>query len=253
MSTAANDDTLSPSRKQGKESSPKSICKSTLTALIIFAATSNLACWDSTLSMQTPEAPTDLQVTKTASGTVSLAWKDNSSNEANFEILRSDSAGHLEIAAILPENTTTHTDTYLMPSHEYKYKVRAVAVSDDGLSHRDSPYSEPVTARTKPYDGVPLVPPSVLAVLDTDNGCVTIGWEGNYDVSNPTRIVLSREAESGAGYALWWSAPASDSAMTTCGVWQRQTTYIMKAYVVNVVDQVRGEFSDTLRFRYVGY
>jgi hypothetical protein len=77
-----------------------------------------------------PAAPSNLTAISAGCNSIKLNWLDNSSNEANFELLRSTSQnGSYSIVATLPVNTTTFTNTGLIKGRKYYYKVRAINAS----------------------------------------------------------------------------------------------------------------------------
>lgn len=89
-----------------------------------------------------PAAPTNLVVTSVSRSTVSLAWTDNSGDEAGFYVERKSGMGTWTRVATLGANVTTYTDTGLMRRTSYQYRVQAYNASGS------SAYSNVVTART---------------------------------------------------------------------------------------------------------
>jgi Fibronectin type III domain len=90
---------------------------------------------DKTLPLEPPQAPSDLQVVAIGDKTVSLAWTDNSTNEAYFRIeMRTPpdqtwfSPGPLDSSA----NSQSRNIDGLKPATEYCFRVRAI--NDDGSS-----------------------------------------------------------------------------------------------------------------------
>jgi hypothetical protein len=72
-----------------------------------------------------PAAPSDLLATTIGTDRVSLAWIDNSINEAGFRIERKNqSSSFVEIALVAPE-VESYLDTALLPGTKYMYRVRA--------------------------------------------------------------------------------------------------------------------------------
>jgi hypothetical protein len=72
-----------------------------------------------------PGAPTNLTATAVAGPQVNLGWTDTSSNEEAFHIERaSGGAGFQEIATV-DANVVTYTDTTVVESTSYDYRVRA--------------------------------------------------------------------------------------------------------------------------------
>ena len=75
-----------------------------------------------------PNAPTILPVTESAIGEFTVTWVDNSTNEDNFTVERSETGSGGSFVEItdpaLPAGTTTHIDN-ITEVKEYCYRVRA--------------------------------------------------------------------------------------------------------------------------------
>ena len=72
-----------------------------------------------------PAAPTNLTLSASSSTAINLTWRDNSSNETEFWIERSDNGSSFTQVAIVPSNITTYLNTGLQPNRRYYYRVRA--------------------------------------------------------------------------------------------------------------------------------
>jgi hypothetical protein len=71
--------------------------------------------------------PTGLSVSAVSPTSISLTWLDNSNNEANFVIERSNKkSGTYSVIGTVPANTKVFTDTNLTPGVTYFYHVRAI-------------------------------------------------------------------------------------------------------------------------------
>ena len=72
-----------------------------------------------------PDKPTDLNITAISSSKVELTWVDNSDDENGFTIERKKSDGsYLQIATV-GKNDTNYTNTGLSSDTKYSYRVRA--------------------------------------------------------------------------------------------------------------------------------
>jgi Fibronectin type III domain len=91
---------------------------------------SNEAC-TTTLS-GIPAAPTMLQMTATTANSISLSWKDNSTNETGFRIVR-DGTSAISVGA----NVTTATIKDLTSGWQYCFKVTAVTANKSSLASNE--------------------------------------------------------------------------------------------------------------------
>jgi VCBS repeat-containing protein len=75
-----------------------------------------------------PVAPSDLTAALTPPGNIGLAWADHSDNEAAFQIERStDGGATFSPLTSVGANITTFTDTLLLNSTQYCYRLRATS------------------------------------------------------------------------------------------------------------------------------
>lgn len=79
----------------------------------------------------TMPAPSKLTATPVSHNQINLAWTDNSSNETGFELVRSTTSnGTYSQVTTVGANTTTYTDSGLLASTRYFYKVRAIGAGN---------------------------------------------------------------------------------------------------------------------------
>ncbi len=83
-----------------------------------------------------PAAPGNLASSLTTATSVSLTWKDNSTNEELFDIERADSYGSnwTKIGSV-PFNTVSFTDNTLSPYTSYSFRVKAVNANGSAVSN----------------------------------------------------------------------------------------------------------------------
>jgi DNA-binding beta-propeller fold protein YncE len=79
------------------------------------------------LTFSPPEAPSGLTVTAASASQVSLAWTDNSDEEAGFEIERKTGNGPFTSLAFVGPNLTTFIDGSVSVGATYTYRVRAIS------------------------------------------------------------------------------------------------------------------------------
>jgi hypothetical protein len=94
------------------------------------------------VSTALPSAPSGLQLTVLTNTSIRLDWVDNSDNEAEFAIERQELTGGIwtgwvEVTRVI-FNTTSFSDTGLLPGNTYKYRVKAVNLAgESGYSTSD--------------------------------------------------------------------------------------------------------------------
>ena len=117
-----------------------------------------------------PVAPSGLRVTSVTSGSVVLAWTDNSGNESGFKIQRKQGAtGTYTQIATPGANATTYTDndTALLDGTQYYYKVSAYNPAGD------SPFSNEVNGITT------LKSPTSLTATAVSSSQISLTWTDN--------------------------------------------------------------------------
>ena len=128
-----------------------------------------------------PTAPTGLAVTVNNYSKLNLAWTDNSNNETGFEIYRSTSSGGTyTIVATAAANAVSYTDTALLASTRYYYKIRAIG------TYGESAYTATANAITAAKPVAPVAPGNlatqaistqVVKLTWTDNSAIETGYE----------------------------------------------------------------------------
>ena len=137
---------------------------------VVFSDFSNII--SVTTGQTAPAAPGNLTVVSANGNSVSLSWKDNSSNESGFEIQRLNSSGTLEKSVSIGANSTSYTDNGLQSSTTYSYRVRAINTAGN------SSFSNTVSAVTKELVTAPSTPTNLKATSVTSNS-VIISWTDN--------------------------------------------------------------------------
>lgn len=89
-----------------------------------------------TAANSAPAAPGNLAYSLVTATSVSLTWRDNSTNEETFEIERADSylTNWTKIGSV-PFNALSFTDNTLSPYTDYSYRVRAVNANGSAVSN----------------------------------------------------------------------------------------------------------------------
>ncbi len=129
-----------------------------------------------------PLAPSGLTITSITSGTVSLAWTDNSGDESGFKIQRKQGAtGTYTQIATPGANVTTYTDndSALLDGTQYYYKVCATNPAGD------SPFSNEVNGITL------LASPTSLTATAVSSSQINLTWTDNSLTESGYRIEQS--------------------------------------------------------------
>lgn len=99
-----------------------------------------------TLAVKTvPTDPTALVVTSKSVAQISLAWNDTSTNETSYEIERCDGLGcssFVPVSGLSPlgADATAASDTTILPSTYYSFRVRAVECEQEPGERGSSGY-----------------------------------------------------------------------------------------------------------------
>ncbi|MDD5653503.1 MAG: fibronectin type III domain-containing protein, partial [Candidatus Omnitrophica bacterium] len=140
-----------------------------------------------TVTGATSSAPKNLKITGNQAGKVSLSWKDNSTIETGFRIMR----GRVDIpywfieVGTVNANVKVFQDNTIEPKTQYQYRV--CAYNADG----DSAYSN--VAKVTTVDSIPDAP-SELAASVISGTKINLTWEDNS--SNESGFKLQRSLNS---------------------------------------------------------
>jgi carboxypeptidase T len=121
-----------------------------------------------------PAAPTNLTATAISYSQINLTWTDSDASEAGFKIERCAGDGCSDFAqvATAAANATSYSDTGLIASTNYVYRVRAYNTIGD------SPYSNEVSAVTQALPAVPATPTNLTATANSSSQ-INIAWVDN--------------------------------------------------------------------------
>lgn len=152
-----------------------------------------------------PASPSDLLATAISTSHIELTWKDNSDNEAGFEVERK-STGEFARIARPAANTTSYGDTGLEANTLYTYQTRSV--NESGASA----YSNEASATSLPV--APAAPGNLLAIADSSVR-IDLTWRDNSD--NETGFKIERKSGA-AEFSLLTTVAAGTAAHADTGL-----------------------------------
>jgi glucose/arabinose dehydrogenase/PKD repeat protein len=149
-------------------------------------AAGNLSTYSSIVSVRTlaadttrPTAPTGLTATATAPNQINLGWTASTDNVAvtGYRIERCSGAGCNNWALIATSTTASHSDTAVVASTLYRYRVRATDAAGN-LSN----YSGTAQATTPAVlDTQPPTHPGGLTATAIGSGQINLAWTASTD------------------------------------------------------------------------
>ncbi len=155
-------------------------------------------------------APTGLAVLNTTSGTVTIGWVDQATNETGYEVQRRDPGGSWATLNNLAAGSQQYIDGAVFPATTYEYRVRAFAGTDA------SAWTGPVPGTTNPGESDTPNPPTSLNVVSTTSTTITLGWtdqsqiETGYEVQRKTATTSFAKVGEAAANATQYT----DSGLT---------------------------------------
>jgi hypothetical protein len=165
-------------------------------------------------------APSGLTATAVSGSQINLAWVNNATNQTAVWVERSlDNVSFIQVAS-LAGTATTYSDSGLLGSTTFYYRVRGANSGNPG------PASNVATATTQP--GVPW-PPTGLACIPRSN-YVQMSWRAPATGTPPTSYNVKRSPTSGGPYSPVGTATASNYTDNTAA---NGSTYY---YVVSAVN-----------------
>jgi len=145
-------------------------------------------------------APTGLTATKRSTARIDLTWVDNSNNEFEFRIERSDDGGttYSQVGSALKESQSW-TDYGLLPNKLYFYRVTA------WNSEGNSPFAGPASAQTDP-----------LTWTSTPGGPgIRADHTAIFDVQGQRMILFGGQDDFFTYYNDLWELDLSDTTANT--------------------------------------
>lgn len=190
----------------------------------------NSAFTDAISAGTAPTAPTLPTATANSYRQITVGWKDNSTTETGFEIVRGTAnAGPYTSLATTAAGAINFVDTFsLNPSTAYFYKIRAVGTG--GVSA----FTTVATTSTQAAPGAPGAP-SGLGIVVNSNKQVTLNWVDNSGVET--------------GQEIWRSSNDNTNYRLIATVNPNVTTYVdasvlpNETYLYKVRAKIVGNYS----------
>jgi Fibronectin type III domain len=169
-----------------------------------------------------PTAPSGLTATAINNSQINLAWTDNSNNESNFVVKRSNtSGGPYTNIATLGANVTSYSNTGLAGNTTYYYVVEATG---SGGNSGNSNQASATTLNNPP------AAPSGLGASSPNTTQINLTWADNS--SDETNFVVARSSTSGGPYTDIATLGANVTSYSNTGLTANTTYY----YVVRATN-----------------
>jgi len=154
-------------------------------------------------------APTSAVAVGVSESRIDVQWRDNSSNETRFEVLRSTSgvSGQFVLRATTDVNAVAYSDVGLEQGTQYCYSIRAVRTT--GIKTDYSPSSNIACTSTKPVVVTPAPPSPASRAVAVPSGStsVTVSWFGAYRAGDWFR--LERSSDGGVAWQVVVTLPSA--------------------------------------------
>ena len=183
------------------------------------------------LGVAPPNAPTNLTAVLQAGPQVSLAWRDNATNETGFVVERSLNGGLYGVVASPGPRANTGQVTFVdntvvaQPGAVYTYRVKAV---NGGGS---SGYSNLASVTFQALPPVPTLTSVTAVPQNATFARTTVKWT---NVANETGYVITRATDSlFSQNVVNVTAPVNTTSLTQSNL-ARDATYYYRVQAVNL-------------------
>src|SRR6185437_15875904 len=176
-------------------------------------------------------APTALAASMDG-GNVKLAWTDNDSAAAGYNILRTSGKTVTQIATLSDPNAAAYVDTAALSGHVYSYQVQAV----NGAVKSANSIATAITT--------PLLAPSSLTVAGATAVNVQLTWTDNDTNATGYYVLRSTDGTHFTTIATLTTATATtytDAKVTSATSY----TYEVEAYVGTIVSAASNTVNPT--------
>jgi len=186
---------------------------------------------------ETPTSPSNLTATAVSVSEIDLAWADNSDDEDNFQVERSDDNITFSLHATLGSDATTYSDAGLPPATTYSYRVLA------GNAAGTSGPSNVVTATT---DSDPSQPVEIIAKV----GGVTITSVRKFQYAQVSADVTELDNESNKPMGVtvtgdWYWSTQTSPVRSSTGITEEGGQALLESGKIKVVSEATFVFCVT--------
>jgi RHS repeat-associated protein/uncharacterized delta-60 repeat protein len=193
---------------------------------------------NSTANPAPPAAPGSFLATDVGSDHVTLAWTDQSLNEAGFEIRRRDSGGTVwAVAGYATQDATAFTDTAVLGSSSYDYEIAAYSIQTTTVGQSPQ-YSAwvPLLGIYTPDFGPKPSQPGALMLQHEDATKVDFTWTAPVDGPDVLGYAVYRTTDPAKGWTRLTSSPQSDTEFVDHSV-DPSTTYYYQVRAVTFANR----------------
>lgn len=140
-----------------------------------------------------PQVPSGLTAAAASGSEIDLAWADNSSDEAGFEVWQSTSGatGAFNLLASLPAGTAAYANTGLEGGTQYCYKVRASGAAG-------APPSGFTAVACATTETAPLAAPTGLTATAASTSQINLAWVDNASGESQYEVWRSTSGSGGS-------------------------------------------------------
>ena len=169
-----------------------------------------------------PAAPANLAAEAINERKVNLSWQDKSSGEEGFRVERKTGSGNWGTLTTLAANVTSYSDTTVLETTSYTYRVFAFNASGDSASSNEASVTTPALT-------VPAAPTGLQAAA-TSYSQVRLTWTDNS--YNEVGFKIERKEGSGGAYQSIGTAGEGQTSYNDSGL-SPLTTYYYRVKAFN--------------------
>lgn len=170
------------------------------------------------------------------SGSLTVNWNDNSSDETGYVLQRSSDGTTFTIIATLPANTVSYNDNGLTPDAQYYYRVKAVKGSESSVYTANASVTVPPvpSAPVKAYGPMPANGNNTVGL---SNGNLLLKWTGSANTTTYS-VYFGTDSQNLSNIATVPYAAAPSYQLTNLNT---ATDYFWRVDASNALGTVTGD------------